>query len=70
FTSRFGVDPNIRSDLFAADEALRSRRVGGIIGLGGDSYFRFYARQTLDPYREIERFRNAGVAVPTAPPAR
>lgn len=70
FASRFGVDPNIRAELFAADEQFRDRR-GRLrfLGLGrGDRYFSAYARQTLDAQAELARFRRAGVSVPTAPP--
>ncbi|MEM8591054.1 MAG: DUF3035 domain-containing protein [Pseudomonadota bacterium] len=71
FASRFGVNPNIRGELFSADERFRGRN-GRIRLLGftprGERYFRLYARQTLDPYSELARFRAAGVNVPTAPP--
>jgi len=70
FASRFGVDPTIRGELFAADEALRTRRTRFGRGGGEGLYFRIYAPQTLDAYRELERFRSSGVQVPTAPPAR
>lgn len=72
YASRFGTDPNIRADLLAADEQFRARRGRvGFLGLRrGDRYFSAYARQTLDAAAELRRFRNAGVRVPTAPPAR
>ena len=73
FASRYGVDPAIRSELFQADEAFRGRRGRlRIIGIGGgrNRYFGAYAPQTLDAYAELERFRAAGVNVPSAPPAR
>ncbi|MEM9437370.1 MAG: DUF3035 domain-containing protein [Pseudomonadota bacterium] len=69
--SRFGVDPNIRPELFAEDESLRARR--GRFGLSsfgrGDRYFRIYAPQALDARRELDRFRETGVRLPTAPPS-
>jgi len=69
--SRNGVQPDIRAVLAAEDEAFRSRRarVGGWFNwLGRDRYFQAYSGQALDAYAELQRFRNAGVAVPTAPP--
>ena len=73
FASRYGVDPAIRAELFEADETFRRNR-GRLrilgIGSGRDRYFSAYAPQTLDAYAELERFRAAGVNVPSAPPAR
>ncbi|MEL6914894.1 MAG: DUF3035 domain-containing protein [Pseudomonadota bacterium] len=70
FASRFGVDPDIRRELFRSDELFRARR--GRLRLlsfgGGDRYFSAYARETLDARAELARFRAAGVRVPTAPP--
>lgn len=68
--SRNGLDPTIRQTLAAEDAAFRSR--AGTLGLfnpfGRDRYFPAYRRQALDAYAELERFRAAGVAVPSAPP--
>lgn len=68
--SRKGVDPAIRQTLAAEDERFRNRRAGfnpfGIFGR--DRYFRAYARQALDAYAALDRFRAAGVATPSAPP--
>ena len=70
-TSRNGVDPAIRQTLASEDAAFRNRRsrlrLFGLFG-GRDRYFRAYARQALDAYAELERFRAAGVVTPTAPP--
>ncbi|WP_254696825.1 DUF3035 domain-containing protein [Octadecabacter sp. SW4] len=68
---RYGTDPNIRATLAAEDQTLRNRRArAGFLGLGGrDRYFQAYAAQALDAYSELTRFRNLGVATPTAPPA-
>jgi hypothetical protein len=64
---RNGVAADIRAELAAADATLRS---GGITGLfRGRGYFDVYARQALDAQAELARFRAAGVATPTAPPA-
>ena len=73
---RYGVDPAIRAELAAQDEAFRNRRSRANIfnPLGRDRYFPAYARQALDARAELARLRNLGVAVPTPvlrqPPAR
>jgi len=68
--SRYGTDSNIRAVLASEDEALRkrARALSFFNFLGRDRYFQTYARQSLDAYRELERFRAAGVATPSAPP--
>lgn len=69
--SRNGVQSDIRAIVAAEDEAFRTRRgrlVGWFNWLGRDRYFQAYAGQALDAYAELQRFRNAGVAVPSAPP--
>lgn len=70
FASRNGVAPDIRVTLAAEDQAKRNR--AGRFSLNpfrrGDRYFSAYARQALDAYAELERFRSAGVNTPTAPP--
>ncbi len=68
--SRGGTDPEIRATLAAEDASFRSgARLGGIFNLAGrDRYFQAYARQALDAYAELERFRALGIAVPSAPP--
>lgn len=69
YASRNGVDPAIRADLAAADERFRNRRARmGALFSGRDRYFRAYANQALDAYAELARFREGGVAVPSAPP--
>ncbi len=65
---RNGVDPAIRSTLAAEDASFRNRRARLSIFGGRDRYFRAYAGQALDAYAELERFRAAGVATPSAPP--
>jgi hypothetical protein len=64
---RNGVDPAIRQTLATEDAAFRQRSLT-LSPFGGDRYFRAYARQALDAYAELERFRALGIAVPTAPP--
>lgn len=66
--SRNGVDPAIRQTLAAEDEAFRNRQTRFGFFRGRDRYFQAYARQALDAYAELQRFRNAGVATPSAPP--
>ena len=70
--SRNGVAPDIRTIVAEEDAAFRARRarIGGWFNwLGRDRYFQAYASQALDAYAELQRFRNAGIAVPSAPPA-
>ncbi len=70
FVSRNGVSPSIRGTL-AEDDAnfrTRARRFSLNPFRQGDRYFSAYARQALDAYAELDRFRAAGVATPSAPP--
>jgi len=66
---RNGVDPAIRQTLASEDAAFRTRQARFGLFRGRDRYFQAYARQALDAYAELIRFRNAGVATPSAPPA-
>lgn len=72
YARRGGVDPAIRDTLAQEDAAFRASRNRfspfGI--LATDRYFRAYASQALDAYAELTRFRNLGVATPTAPPVQ
>jgi len=63
---RNGVAANIRADLAQADA---DRRGGGVFGLFRRGYFGLYANEALDAQAELARFRAAGVATPSAPPA-
>lgn len=66
--SRNGVDPAIRQTLASEDADFR-RRAGRLSFFRfGDRYFRAYSRQALDAQAELERFRAAGIATPSAPP--
>lgn len=69
--SRHGVTANIRQQLATEDAAVRTaaRRFSFFGLFGGGSYFSAYANQALNAYAELARFRAAGVATPTAPPA-
>jgi len=65
---RNGVDPAIRTTLATEDAAFRARQSRFGLVRGRNRYFQAYARQALDAYPELQRFRNAGVATPSAPP--
>lgn len=68
--SRNGVVPDIRAKLAEEDAAFRDRaRLARSFDiLGQDQYFPAYRRWALDAYAELERFRMAGIEVPSAPP--
>lgn len=65
---RNGVDPAIRQTLASEDAAFRTRQARFGLLRGRNRYFQAYSRQALDAYAELTRFRNAGVATPSAPP--
>ncbi|SHH24374.1 Beta-barrel assembly machine subunit BamF [Cognatiyoonia sediminum] len=68
--SRYGTQADIRPVLAAEDEAFRQRgRILNVFNvLGRDRYYQTYASQALNAYGELDRFRAAGVATPSAPP--
>lgn len=66
--SRNGVDPAIRQTLASEDAAFRTSQTRFGFLRSRDRYFQAYSRQALDAYAELQRFRNAGVATPSAPP--
>lgn len=68
-TNRYGVDPAIRAQLAADDDATlrRARRTNVFNPLGRDRYFPAYARQALDAPAELARLDAQGVAVPQVP---
>ena len=63
---RYGVDPAIRAELAAQDEAFRQRRsrVNVFNPLGRDRYFPAYAGQALNARAELARLQRLGIAVP------
>ncbi len=68
--SRYGTEAHIRETLAAEDATFR-RRKGGFSLFGAAKtgrYFRAYRAMALDAYAEFQRFRAAGVTVPSAPP--
>lgn len=72
YTNRYGVTPGIRQTLRAEDKETRRRhgRVN-ILNIGpNDDYTNAYRRQWLDAQAEFRRLRRAGVATPSAPPAK
>lgn len=67
---RFGVSPNVRAELSAADLALRRRR-GALFftrWLARNRYFAAYRSQSLDQFGELARLQSLGVKTPSAPP--
>ena len=72
YASRYGVAPCIRQTLAAQDLELRRRNDGRLLEriFNVNVYNRAYRRQNmdLDQYRELERFRRAGVRTPAVPP--
>ena len=69
--SRYGVTSDIRAQLASEDAAFRQgkKRFGLLSVFAKDRYFSAYAGQALDASAELQRFRNLGVATPSAPPA-
>ncbi|WP_372884113.1 DUF3035 domain-containing protein [Shimia sp.] len=72
YASRQGLSPDIRASLASDDEAFRQSRgrFTNIRLVKQDRYNEVYKRYHLDQYRELYRWRGAGVATPTAPPTR
>ena len=67
--SRFGRDPEVRQDLAQKDATFRrSKSIFNWSIVPDDDYNRVYKRETLDPYRWLRLYRNAGARTPTAPP--
>jgi hypothetical protein len=69
YATRFGMDPNIRGDLAAADEKFRKNnaRWTRLKLFRVDRYNQAYRFQTLDAAKEVQRWRRAGVQTPTIP---
>lgn len=69
YAARNGTTPNIREQLAQDDEAIRgqfNRFVSWRLG-SNDRYNEIYRRYHLNAYRELARWRRAGVKTPTAP---
>ena len=71
YASRFGISIDIRSLLAAEDLEFRRRNDGKLLErvFAVNVYFKAYAKQSLDQQAELERWRQAGVQTPSAPPA-
>ena len=72
YTTRYGVDPNIRTSLAAADEEFRRDNRGRLLERLFDVnvYFRAYEEMELDQYAELERLRRLGVRTSAVPPTQ
>ena len=68
--TRYGLQPDIRRTLAAEDLEWRRRHKGRILErwFNVNRYYRAYEAQSLDQYRELQRFRRLGVYTPSAPP--
>lgn len=68
--SRFGVQAGIRQQLDAADLKFRKNHNGRLLDrvFGHSVYFQAYRSMSLDQYKELARWRAAGVETPSAPP--
>jgi hypothetical protein len=69
-TTRYGLSGDIRQQLAAEDIAYRKNNKGKLLErvFNVNLYYSAYARQSLDQYKELDRFRRAGVRTPAAPP--
>ncbi|MDJ1009331.1 MAG: DUF3035 domain-containing protein [Paracoccaceae bacterium] len=69
-TGRFGVTSGIRQQLAAEDLAFRQQNRGRPLErlFNINVYFDAYEPQTLDQYRELQRFRAAGIPTSAPPP--
>lgn len=70
YSGRYGVDPDIRSELAAADLEYRRQNDGRLLErlFNVNVYYRAYEPLALDQYAELERLRRAGVRTSAAPP--
>jgi hypothetical protein len=70
YTTRYGVDPAIRSELAVADADFRSSKGPRLLERWANVsvYNRAYEPFSLDQQAELARFRRAGVRTPSAPP--
>lgn len=67
--SRFGRDPAVRQDLAATDAKFRrSKSIFNWSIVPRDDYYKAYRRETLDAYRWLRVYRQAGAKTPTPPP--
>lgn len=69
YATRFGFDPNIRAELAARDERFRkgNARWSQLKLFRVDRYNQAYRFETLDAYKEVQRWRLAGAKTPSMP---
>ncbi|NIZ61919.1 DUF3035 domain-containing protein [Sedimentitalea sp. CY04] len=69
-SSRYGVQPDIRASLAAEDAAFRKRenRTARFKLFAVDRYEEAYDKETLNPFKINQWFRNSGYGTPSAPP--
>ena len=70
YAARKGLSADIRSTLAADDLQFRRKRPGKLLerAFGVNVYYKAYHDYWLDAYAELARWRQAGVATPSAPP--
>ncbi len=70
YAGRNGGSADIRATLAAADLKLRKKHPGKLFerAFGLSTYFGVYRDMWLDTYAELQRWRDAGVSTPSAPP--
>lgn len=70
YASRYGVNPDIREELAAADLEWRRNNDGRLLErlFSVSVYFKAYREFELDQHAELARFRAAGIRTPAAPP--
>ncbi|WP_158965554.1 DUF3035 domain-containing protein [Chachezhania sediminis] len=69
---RYGIDSSSRQSLEVEDEKFRKRkaRASSFKLFPVDRYSQAYKRQAIDPFKENDRWRRAGVPTVTAPPEK
>ena len=72
YADRQGVTADIRTTLAADDLEFRRKHPGKLLerAFGVNVYYKAYTAYWLDAYAELARWRQAGVATPSAPPAQ
>lgn len=70
-SSRYGVDPSVRTTLDAEDAAFRRRenRTARFKLFNVDRYEDAYRKEAIDPFRINAWFRGSGYGTPSAPPS-
>ena len=70
YAARKGLSSDIRSQLAANDLQFRRRHPGKLLerAFGVNVYYKAYKEYWLDAYADLARWRQAGVATPSAPP--